>query len=412
MRLPPVFRSSIVLQGYLFLAGIFLLILAATFVTQSGEPDDKQDRAALIKFSHAYHIKEVGVACVDCHDAAPTSRLSADNLLSKKANCESCHEEQLANNCTFCHTSDNPETYVAFLSPIRELRFNHDLHVNGQSMQCETCHTGMDQMTLATEKSLPPMATCNTCHNDLAASNACETCHTDFAALRPAGHDRTTFVTEHKFLARMQDATCMSCHTEESCQDCHSNPDLVQTGLEKRDLVSPRATRITANDRAQGMVLKKVHDLNFRFTHGVVASAKAGECATCHSTEQFCSTCHMAGGNITQAQFRPLTHQQPNFTTLGFGSGGGLHATLARRDIESCASCHDAQGADPTCITCHMDSDGLKNTDPRTHSRGFMRDVKGDWHSDPGSSCYVCHSDGNARVGGVSGIGFCGYCHQ
>lgn len=412
MQNPSAFRRSIVLQGYLFLAGLLLLIVAATFVTQSSESDAPQDRGALIKFSHAYHLNEVGMACQDCHDAAGTSRFSSDNLLSKKANCQACHEEQLETNCTFCHTSDDPSTYVAFQSPRRELIFNHDVHVNGQSMECQTCHQGLESMTIATAKSLPAMATCNTCHNDVTVSNACETCHTDFAALRPQEHNRTNFITEHKFLARMQDETCMTCHTESSCQDCHNNPGLLQTGTDGRELVSPRASRITANDRAQGMALKQVHDLNFRLTHGVSASAKTADCATCHSTETFCSTCHMAGGNVTQNQFLPRTHLTVNFATIGVGSGGGLHAQLARRDIESCAACHDAQGADPTCITCHLDSDGLKNTDPRTHPRGFMGDVRGDWHSDPGSSCYVCHSDRNAHVGGIRGMGFCGYCHQ
>jgi hypothetical protein len=41
-----------------------------------------------------------------------------------------------------------------------------------------------------------------------------------------------------------------------------------------------------------------------------------------------------------------------------------------------------------------------------------MADVHGDWHSDPGSSCYVCHADPNARVNGTKGVGFCSYCHQ
>jgi hypothetical protein len=301
---------------------------------------------------------------------------------------------------------------VAFESPKRELLFNHDLHVNNEKVACETCHQGLENMTLATAKSLPPMATCNTCHNNLTVSNDCETCHTNFAALRPREHDRADFTTEHKFLARMQDATCMTCHTEESCQDCHTNPDLVQTSAGGGDLVSPRSSRLTANDRAQGMALKKVHDLNFRFTHGVAAAARRSECATCHDSREFCSTCHMAGGNVNQLEFRPLTHIQPNFVTLGFGSGGGLHAQLARRDIESCATCHDAQGADPTCVTCHLDSDGIKNTDARTHPRGFMSNVRGDWHSDPGSSCFVCHADPNANINGARGVGFCSYCHQ
>lgn len=412
MRVPNALKQMSVIQAYLLIVSFLLLVIASTFVTQSREVTAGQDRSALIKFSHEFHIKEAGVGCQDCHDAAATSTMSSDNLLSKKANCQSCHEEQLQNNCTYCHTSEDPATYVAFESPRRELVFNHAAHINDQKVACETCHQGLETMTLATEKSLPAMATCNTCHDNLTVSNDCETCHTNFAALRPKEHDRTDFATEHKQFARMQDATCMTCHTEESCQDCHVNPDLVETSESGSDLVSPRSSRLTANDRAQGMALKKVHDLNFRFTHGIAASAKQSDCATCHSTREFCSACHMAGGDVNQPQFRPLTHQQANFVTLGFGSGGGLHAQLARRDIESCASCHDAQGADPTCITCHLDSDGIKNTDARTHPRGFMATVRGDWHSDPGSSCFVCHADPNANINGTRGVGFCSYCHQ
>jgi hypothetical protein len=98
--------------------------------------------------------------------------------------------------------------------------------------------------------------------------------------------------------------------------------------------------------------------------------------------------------------------------TLSVGSGGGDHATLAKRDIESCASCHDAEGADPVCITCHFDNDGIKGTNPKTHKKGAMSDLGyGDWHTDQGSVCYSCHADANARPSGVSGTQFCGYCH-
>jgi len=86
---------------------------------------------------------------------------------------------------------------------------------------------------------------------------------------------------------------------------------------------------------------------------------------------------------------------------------------LARRDIENCSSCHDVQGADQNCILCHVDNDGVKGTNPKTHARNFGRDFdKGDWHSDRGSVCYSCHTDANARPGGIKGVGFCGYCHN
>jgi len=344
MRIPMT-KISVVQLSLVFCA-VLVLILASTFVMQSREASFDQDRGKLIKFSHQFHVKDAGVSCQDCHSAAATSKASSDNLLAKKANCQSCHEEQIANNCTYCHTSDDVSTYAAFENPKRDLLFNHEFHLNDQKLTCETCHKGLDEMTIATDKSIPEMAQCMTCHDGAQAQNACETCHTNFATLRPKEHNRTNFVKEHKLYARMQDASCASCHTQESCQDCHVNAGLVQTTPGGADMVSPRSPRLTANDRGQGMALTRVHDLNFRFTHGIAASSKITECASCHDSKDFCSTCHAAGGNVNQLEFRPQSHQRVRFVTIGVGSGGGLHAYLARRDIESCMSCHDAQGAD------------------------------------------------------------------
>lgn len=412
MRISPTVKQLSVIQLSLAFVALLLLVIASTFVTQSRETLTPQDRGKLIKFSHQFHIKEAGVACQDCHDAAATSTLASDNLLAKKANCQTCHEEQLQNNCTYCHTSADSTTYVPFENPRHDLHFNHAFHVGEQKLACETCHTGLDQVTIASEKNIPAMASCMTCHDGAKAPNACETCHTNFAALRPKEHNRTDWLKEHKLYARMQDATCTTCHTQESCQDCHTNAGLAQTAVSGQDLISPRSPRITEIDRGQGMGLTKVHDLNFRFTHGVAASSKTMECQTCHDTKEFCSTCHTSGGNVNQVEFTPTSHKQAGFIVLGLGSGGGLHAQLARRDIESCAACHDAQGADPTCVRCHFDNDGIKGTNYRTHTPGFMASVQGSWHSDPGAACYVCHTDPNAHVGGTRGQGFCGYCHQ
>lgn len=397
-------------QVYVFSALAIVLILGFTVLTSSHELiGDKEVKQTSIKFSHQFHVKDAGVACADCHDKAATSKLSSDNLISKHENCQSCHEEQLKADCTFCHTSGDQTTYKA--SQIkRELVFSHESHIKDRNIQCETCHKDMNPADGSI--SMPIMATCNTCHNDVKATNACETCHTDLSALRPKEHNRTDFVREHKRIARLSDATCASCHTQESCIDCHNGSDLQKVDVPGKDLVSARAPRLTENDRGQGQRLTKVHDLNFRFTHGIAAAGKTADCQTCHNQQTFCGTCHAAGGNVNQIKFKPTTHSEAGFVMLGVGSGGGKHASLARRNIESCASCHDAQGADPTCTTCHMDPDGIKGNDPKSHARGFMVGTNGEWHSDPGSTCFTCHTDPNARVGGIKGQGFCGYCHK
>ena len=105
----------------------------------------------------------------------------------------------------------------------------------------------------------------------------------------------------------------------------------------------------------------------------------------------------------------PSSHLSPDFKTFGVGSGGGDHAILARRDIEQCVSCHDVQGTDATCIVCHLDSDGIKGTNPKTHAADFNKDEHGDWHDNQGSICYNCHT--SQSPSSPAGIGFCGYCH-
>ena len=386
-----------------------LLFLVATIVVTS-EGREPQTLSGL-KFSHKLHVKDNGLACIDCHSSAPQSLFATDDLSARHDVCQTCHQDQLEKNCTYCHSSADTTSYV-FERPVREIRFSHAAHVTDRKLECQSCHTDIAASEDAANLHTPAMAACGTCHDGAKATNACENCHTNFATLRPADHNRTDFIREHKRIARVSDATCMNCHTQESCTDCHNGVNLTKTGTSGGDLISPRSPRITAIDRGQPIVLMKIHDLNYRFTHGLDAEQKKVECQTCHDEQSFCTTCHQAGGDVNQGRFKPASHSTGMFVTIGVGSGGGEHAQMARRDIESCAACHDTQGGDPVCLTCHMDPDGIQGTNPRTHVPGFMLDVNGEWHSDPGAACYMCHTDANAHPGGVRGQKFCGYCHK
>jgi len=65
-------------------------------------------------------------------------------------------------------------------------------------------------------------------------------------------------------------------------------------------------------------------------------------------------------------------------------------------------------------MKCHVDPDGIKGTNPKTHPVGFMSGNHGDWHTNAGATCFACHTDPNAKphtMGGIAGQGFCGYCH-
>ncbi|MDE3058045.1 MAG: cytochrome C [Bacteroidota bacterium] len=392
-----------------------ILIVAIAFARgwngRGDAPAQTQEHSKIIKFSHKKHIVDNGVDCASCHTSADTSVTSKDDLLPTHTECSTCHEDAVNNNCTYCHVSE--ETEVALEKMPGEVHFNHKIHISGQKLECTTCHAGLDKVDYASEANMPKMATCSACHNDVKASKECATCHINLQTLRPVSHTVGNFLKEHGFAARASspDAQCRSCHTEASCAQCHDASNITTlSGGSKTGMISPR---MLGNDKPEALAGQDVHDINYLFTHGIDAKGKALECQRCHHEQEFCNDCH-ANGSAALGGPMPVSHEAPDFVTIGYGSGGGEHARLARRDIESCESCHDAEGNDPTCMKCHTDPDGVKHTDPKTHAAGFMSGVHGDWHDNAGATCFACHTDPNAKpvsMGGVAGQGFCGYCH-
>jgi hypothetical protein len=394
----------------LYIFGVTLAVIALVLFGRGrviANEDAQLDKKQLIKFSHAKHIVEAGVECAQCHNA-DVSTLSSDRILPTHDQCQTCHEQEVNETCNFCHTSDDNQQ--ALPNPVREVLFNHKKHVVEEGMKCETCHQGLEKTDFAGAQNLPDMSTCNTCHNNVKATNQCEACHTNLASLRPASHNVGNFKREHARIMNLRsfDANCKTCHTEESCAECHDGTNLTElsSGV-KTGLLSPRRF---GSDKAQALSGEMVHSINYKFTHGIDAKGKANDCQTCHRQQEFCSDCHM-NGSVALGGVVPTSHEKPGFVTIGVGSGGGTHSQLAKRDIQRCMSCHDTEGGDPTCITCHFDNDGMKKTQPKTHAVGFMKDVKGEWHDDAAANCYVCHTDANAKPNGKAGIGFCGYCH-
>jgi len=313
------------------------------------------DHSKYVKFSHTAHVKERGIACEDCHTKAKGSKSASDRLLPDHEGCQGCHEEQISKNCVYCHLS--ADSIAAIPHPDRALIFSHETHTTAQALKCETCHGGLDSALVAGDANMPPMAACTNCHGEKNVSRNCESCHTNFTSLVPEDHRKGNFLKDHSMLARvgMMDVRCGMCHTETFCQDCHSGTELHGFGF-RSDLMTEPSAGTSVKDSPRQLKLQRVHGLNYRFTHAIDAKSKQLDCKSCHEDERFCSNCHQAGGNITQKKFKPESHSVAGFTTVGKGSGGGRHAELARRDIESCAACHDVQGADPTCMLCHKEN--------------------------------------------------------
>jgi hypothetical protein len=372
----------------------------------------KSDNSKIIKFDHKLHTVDAGVKCEDCHVKVKNSVSSKDNLNPNKKVCETCHDVKNEKECKLCHY-DN--VYKKLKASSSELIFSHKQHIAGK--QCTDCHKDLDKVKFSKEAAsggFPSMETCYTCHNSNKATSECAACHTDLTKLVPKDHEKANFLNEHTTVAGVSTSNknCMMCHSDNFCQVCHS-PRSFNGKNQANDFFVPYYNRdgATRIDRDDLQKLTTVHDLNYRYTHGLEAGQKSYECKTCHDPVTFCASCHQTGGETLTGAV-PKSHSQPNFISLGVNSGGGLHAENAKSDIEKCQACHDVQGADPVCIRCHFDNDGIKGTNPKTHESGFMSDEEGYWHSNQGAVCYTCHTDPNARPGGISGVGFCGYCHQ
>lgn len=370
------------------------------------------DNSKLIKFDHKLHSTDAAIKCEDCHTKAVNSTQSKDNLNPKKENCSGCHDVKDEKQCSLCHYDG---VYKKLKASKNELIFSHKQHFMMEGKTCLDCHQQMNNVKYAKDNLLafPSMESCYSCHSTQKASNNCESCHKNLTNLIPKNHLAANFLNEHKISNLTSEKNnCMMCHSDNFCQACHS-PIGFKGNNSKDGFYAPYYTKENAVrlDRTALQKLTTAHSLNYKFTHGLDANQKSFECKTCHSAENFCANCHMNGGELVTG-IMPTSHQVAGFTTIGVNTGGGLHSYLAKKDIDACASCHDVEGKDPSCVKCHFDNDGIKGTNPKTHEAGFMRDEKGIWHDTEGANCYSCHTDPNAKPNGVKTRGFCSYCHQ
>jgi hypothetical protein len=138
-------------------------------------------------------------------------------------------------------------------------------------------------------------------------------------ATRPPSHG-AHFLQTHGQAIASGDTSCTSCHTEASCQQCHAG------------LVAP----VT------------VHPPGYIAFHGLDARDGIAGCAGCHTPSRWCASCHIDARVWSDAPARP----SPGFGVHppGWVTGGPIHhAEEARRDLQSCASCHSGD----SCVACH-----------------------------------------------------------
>jgi hypothetical protein len=199
-------------------------------------------------------------------------------------------------------------------------------------------------------------------------------CHVDLRGYKPetAFRHEGQWLETHGSLARPSAESCAQCHDQTFCVACHSSA----TAAARLENIFPERV-----DRGF------IHRGDYVSRHMIESSANPASCRRCHGSG-FCESCHALQNVAPSSPFAggvrvPESHGV-GWANLTAGDGG-RHKQAARRDIASCAGCHDQAGADQTCLLCHRAGTG-RNPHPSkflsTHDLGDVAD---------NAMCRRCH---------------------
>jgi hypothetical protein len=340
-----------------------------------------------IRFEHAPHLRE-GASCTRCHAAMPTAPVVAESAagdddagveldaaasepsrpLPKEASCRTCHTGPDDSRCGYCHVE--PRAPATYPDRPHSIRFDHGRQVPEHVHDCMRCHgLGLSTTTVAGfEPRLPPMSVCTeSCHAAEMSALECGKCHVGLSAYPREAlklvHHAQGFLKTHGMLARAEDNLCAQCHEPTFCIECHTaTPNM------PRELL--RATEL---DR------EFVHVADFLARHPAEARLDQASCLRCHGVD-FCDGCHQAsgiGGGVGPGSPHPPGWLDP--------MSGNSHSAEARRNILTCAGCHESD-AEQTCVPCHRVGSIAGNPHPPGFGNGYDKNEQG--------VCRVCHGAG------------------
>ena len=329
-------------------------------------------KADRILFPHSTHAR-AKVECLTCHEGVYDAKdlTAAANSLPKEAKCLECHKQKKADGqCTFCHSE--PSLAAAWPSRKPALKLDHAKHIELVKEDCTKCHSRLSEPLKEVPISDGHKA-CLSCHQheEQFAQSACASCHVDLKKypLQPLSElsHQGDFLRRHATAARAEGASCSACHEQNMCLDCHARTAMVSINTALPD--RPDRSFIHRND--------------FFSRHQLDAKEDPASCVRCHGAgaTSSCATCHKAQ-NIGASASNPRNPHPP-----GWGARGGVqfHGDAARRDIVSCASCHD-QGAQSNCVQCHK-SGGIGG-DPHPVSFGSKHTLQ---EAKTNATCLACH---------------------
>lgn len=234
------------------------------------------DKMAGLNFSHSKHMARSlpgdasPVSCDACHgNVKDAERVSQDRRPAMFEACGQCHQQDFkADACARCHVNGTPHGKMS--ADI----FDHGgdwLHRHGVAAQ------GADQV-------------CAHCHKP----SACTECHGRAnVPIRPAqlrldrpdgmGQHRGDWLTRHSLEARLDGKSCLACHQQSSCVDCHGRAGVGSIGKGNKNTPHP----------AQWL------NRGGSDFHGDAAWREPAQCAACHDkgAASNCVQCHKVGGS-------------------------------------------------------------------------------------------------------------------
>lgn len=308
--------------------GALALGACASFLAFAGQKD-------VIRFTHENHGKRA-IECISCHETIydATTLADGERHMPAKSTCLGCHKkENQEKNCAFCHSA--PELAKAWEKKAFTIKIDHVAHLERTEEDCKVCHKTLPEPG-AREGMAPPMSTCLGCHQHRQAyeEGRCDQCHESLRKypLAPVAEfaHAGDFVRRHGTVARVAADSCADCHDQNFCAECHATTSPV-----KIERLAPE--RVERNFIHRGDWLSR---------HPLESTLDSATCERCHATS-YCQECH-AQTAVGPGGGSARNPHPPNYSYPGPTS----HAQDARRDIATCAACHE-QGAQTNCLSCH-----------------------------------------------------------
>ncbi len=289
-------------------------------------------------FEHRAHVDH-GVNCVQCHEGASTAGETGPLHLPSDATCRGCHSKPHdERSCGSCHGTASIREGAALVR--QRLRFDHAQHEPAVHGECVRCHTAIAEAKPASL--IPQMPVCFSCHqhSEQWTLRDCQGCHVDLTVedRPPVSHQvhDGDWLREHGTRAASERDLCSSCHTERSCAKCHgvgtvptlpakmAFDDVPLSGLHRAGFRSRHAEEArgnpgicttchsenscvdchTASHVSPGGTTRSPHPIGWISDgrgggdHGAQARIDPASCAGCHggAGEQLCVGCHKVGG--------------------------------------------------------------------------------------------------------------------